>query len=844
MLQKDVPIRRVANADCYQRLSGRPQYSANRLGLVGVVTLMRTLFQDIKYGFRTLLQRPGFTFVAIVALALAIGASSAMFSVVNAVILKPLNFDDSENVAIIWESAPKLNFDIFTVSPANFFDWHNQAQSFEALAAYQRTQFTLTGFEAAERVPGAQVSADYFRLVKTPALVGRTLLPEEAAQGKDKVAVVSYGFWKQRFGADRAAVGRALMLNGESYTIVGVMPERFMYPTNTEIWTPMEINPTQGRGGHYLVAIGRLKPGVSMESASAEMKTIAANLEKAYPQTNDGWTTKLVNLHEEMIKDIRQSLYILLGAVGFVLLIACANVANLLLARGSDRSREMAVRTAMGASRVRIVRQLLTESVLLSFAGGTGGMALAYGVLSVLVRMAPPNLPRIQEATVDPTVLAFTVLVSLATGLGFGIFPAFQISRTNIHDALKEAARGSSTGIERHRVRNLLVVAEVALTIIVLIGAGLMIQSLGKLTGVNPGYDPQDVLTAQFNMPGVRYPNPEAQNAFMDRMRQRLSALPGATDVGTVSLLPLSGGSMVITYTIDDGRPPIPPQDQPSAAIRFITPGYFQALRVPMVKGRDFTEQDRAGTPQVVIINEALAHREFPNQDPLGKKMQIGYGNGNTPTAPNIVGVVKDMKITNIRGEAEPQYYLPFAQLPFSSVALTIRTSGSPSQLGNTLRSTMKELDPDIALFNIRPFEDVIATSISQARFNATLLSTFAAVALLLAAVGVYGVMAYSVTQRTHEIGIRLALGQDRGSIMKMILGRALLMAGIGVVAGIVGALELTRLMESMLFRVKASDPWTFAGVALALVFVAIVASYLPARRATRVDPMIALRYE
>ena len=806
---------------------------------------MKTLLQDIRYGFRTLFQKPSFTIAAILALGLAIGSSSAMFSVVNAVILKPLNFDDSENVVIIWESAPRLNFDTFTASPANFVDWRTQAKSFEYMAAYQRSQFTLTGTnDAAERVPGALVSSDYFKLMKTPAFLGRTLLPEEAAPGKDKVVLVSYGFWNRRLGADREVVGRQLVLNGEPYNIVGVMPDRFMYPTNTELWAPTDINVNQGRGGHYLVAIGRLKAGVTIDTATTEMKKISGDLSRAYPDSNDGWTTKVINLHDDIISGVRQSLYILLGAVGFVLLIACANVANLLLARGTDRNKEIAVRTAMGASRGRIMRQLLTESVILAIAGGVLGIILAYVALGTLVSMAPPTLPRVQETVMDRTVLAFAVALSLLTGVAFGILPAFQVSKTGLGDSLKDATRGSSGGSERHRVRRLLVVSEIALTIIVLVGAGLMLQSLGKLAGVDVGFNPKNVLTAQFNLSRIRYGTPEAQMALMDRVMERLSSLPGVTNAATTSALPLGGGSMVITYQIA-GRS-VPPQDQPSAAIRFITPNYFKALQVPMVKGREFTDQDRATSPAVILINEALARREFPNEDPLGKQMLVGYGNssddGQTPRT--IIGVVKDMRIISVRGNPEPQYYLPLGQMPFPNLAVALRTTGQPGSLASAVKNEMKNLDADIALFNVRPFEEVVAASIGQARFNASLLATFAGVALLLASVGVYGVMAYSVNQRTHEIGIRMALGQRRTSVLSMILREALILTGIGLVIGIIGAFALTRVMETMLFNVDPTDPVTFLEVSLVLIVVAALAGYFPARRATRVDPMIALRYE
>jgi putative ABC transport system permease protein len=805
---------------------------------------MAILMNDVRYGVRSLLQRPGFTLVAVVALGLAIGATSAMFSVVNSVILKPLHFDDSNNVTIVWESAPKLNFSTFTVSPANFVDWHAQAKSFETMAVYSRTQFTLTGQEAAERIPGAQVSADYFKLVKTPPLIGRTFSPDETQPGKDKVVVVSYGFWNRRMGAKASAVGSALMLNGEPYTVVGVMPQRFMYPSNSEIWAPIDVNISQGRGGHYLVALGRLRPGVAVETADAEMKKIAADLAKTYPPTNDGWTALVVNLQDDIVGDIRQSLYILLAAVGFVLLIACANVANLLLARGADRAKEMAVRTAIGASRGRIVRQLLTESVILSLLGGVLGIGLAYAALSAFVSMAPATLPRIQETTLDLTVLLFTIIVALTTGVGFGLFPAFQVTRTNLHDALKESSRGSSSGAERHRVRNLLVAGEVALTIVVLIGAGLLMQSLGKLIGVNPGFNPQNVLTAQFNLPRVTYATDEAQFSFMNRMLERFAALPGVTRLGTISTLPLSGGSMMISYDIG-GRAPRPPQEQPSGHIRFISPEYFETIQAPIVKGRNFTAQDRANSPRVVIINESLARREFPNGDPLGKQMIIGYGDNTKPQqTPVIVGVVRDMRIISVGGEVEPQYYLPVTQIPFSSVALALRTAGSPTQVSAALREAMKDLDPSIALYGVRAFEDVVAMSMAQTRFNATLLGTFAAVALLLASVGVYGVMAYSVNQRRHEIGIRLALGQTRSSILSMILRQGLQLAAAGAVIGIAGALALTRFLKTMLFNVNPTDLMTYAAVVAVLAAVAAGASLVPARRATRVDPVIALRSE
>jgi putative ABC transport system permease protein len=504
----------------------------------------------------------------------------------------------------------------------------------------------------------------------------------------------------------------------------------------------------------------------------------------------------------------------------------------------------MAVRTAMGASRSRIVRQLLTESIMLSLLGGVLGIGLAYAALSTFVTMAPANLPRIQETTLDLSVLIFTLIVALATGVGFGVFPAFQISRTNLHDALKESSRGSSAGVERHRVRNILVVGEVALTIVVLIGAGLLMQSLGKLIGINPGFNPRNVLTAQFNLPQVTYSTGEAQFSFISRMLERLAALPGVTRVGTISTLPLAGGSMMISYHIG-GRPPRPPQEQPSGHIRFISPEYFETIQAPMVKGRNFTAQDRGNSPPVVIINESLARREFPNEDPLGKQMIIGYGNDARPQqTPLIVGVVRDMRINSVRGEVEPQYYLPVAQIPFSSVSVTLRAAGTPTQVSASLRAAMKDLDSNIALYNVRAFEDVVATSMAQTRFNATLLGTFAAVALLLATVGVYGVMAYSVNQRRHEIGIRLALGQTRSSILSMVLGQGLQLAAVGAALGIAGALALTRFLETMLFNVNPTDLTTYAAVVALLAVVAAGASLIPARRATRVDPVIALRSE
>ena len=797
------------------------------------------LIQDLHFALRTLRQRPAVTVVAIIALGLAIGSTTAMFSVVNAVLLKPLNFDDPERVVIIWESNPKAGLEIFTASPANFLDWQNQNTVFAGISAYNAGAATLTGIDGtAERVTRATVSDQFFQVVRTPAQLGRTLLREDAEEGKDVVAVISHGYWINRFGGDASVLGRNILLDGRSFLIVGVMPESFMYPANTDIWIPLRLAGSTVRGGHTLQTIARLKDGVTVETARAEMKTIAGRLEKEYPETNENWTTLVFDLRQFIVRDLRGTLLVLMGAVGFVLLIACANVANLLLARASDRMKEIAVRTALGAGRLRVLRQLLTENIVLALAGGALGIVLAWIGLRALLSMAPANLPRLNETELNAPVLAFTILLSMLTGIVFGIFPALHLSRGNVGETLKDATRGSSGGAERHRLRSLLVVSEIALTIVVTAGAGLMIQSLNQLQGVDPGFNPKNILTVQLNLPSPRY-GPQEIPPFLDRLLERVAALPGVTHAATTSQLPLTGPGATLIYAID-GRAPAAIQDWPNAQIRWVTPELFQTLQITLLQGREFTPQDGSTASPVVIINEALARRAFPGEEALGKRVIMA------PNAPpkEIVGIVRNTQEVNLSETQRALIYLPILQNPNPNIRLVVKARRDLAGLANPIRREVASLDKDLATFNIRTMEEVVGFSLAQTRFTSTLLGIFAVVALILAAVGIYGVMSYSVNQRTHEFGIRMALGAERRDVLNMVLRNALFLSALGAVVGTAGAFALTRLLAGMLFQVNPADPVTLGAVALFLIVVAIIASTIPAHRATKIDPMIALRYE
>jgi putative ABC transport system permease protein len=798
-----------------------------------------------------LTRRPGFTVVAVLALALGIGANSAIFSVVNAVLLRPLPYDEPERLVMVWERRPRQNRDAGPVSPADFLDWQAQSQSFASMAAYWPTEFNLTGVGEPEQISSQLVTPAFFEVLKVKAALGRTLLPEADQPGGQHVVVLSHGLWQRRFGADPGVVGRALTLNDESFTVVGVMPQGFQYPDkSTEMWTiPKQVlpetsltgkpDPTLARSLHYLSVIARLREGVSVGQSQAEMEAIASRLEQQYPTENTGHTARVVSLHEQLVGDVRPALLVLLGAVGFVLLIACANVANLLLARAAARHKEMSIRTALGAGRLRLIRQMLTESGLLSCLGGACGLLLALWGVDLLVWLSPENLPRLGEIGLDARVVGFTFAVSVLTGLVFGLAPALQASRLDLVSSLKEGGRSSQEGFGRHRMRSLLIVLEVALALVLLVGAGLMLRSFQRIQQVDPGFNPNNVLALEISLPRSKYPRKEQIRNFYNQVTERVSTLPGVESVAATWMLPLSGQDAGRGFDIEGYSPA--PNERVNAAFSAVTPRYFRTMEIPVRAGREFTEQDGPTGQSVVIVNETLAQRYFPGGDALGKRIKL---RGDDNPWLTIVGVASDVKHTELTAQPRMQMYLSSLQTPFPFMNVVVRTTVDPASLTAAVRQEVWAIDPAQPVASAETMQQLISNSVARARFNTLLLGVFSVVALLLAAIGLYGVMAYSVTQRTHEIGIRMALGAQGRDVLRLVLRQGMTLAFLGVLTGLAAAFALTRVMASLLYGVTATDPLTFAAVALVLSLVALLATIIPARRATKVDPMVALRYE
>jgi putative ABC transport system permease protein len=806
---------------------------------------MRTIWQDVKFGVRVLLKSPGFAFVAVLVVALGIGANTAIFSVVNAVLLRPLPFDAPERLVRVFGTNPQRNSFSRPYSYLNFSDLRAQNGSLESLAAYSGTSAALSGAETPEQITGVLASGDIFRVLKTKPLLGRLLSPEDEKPGGSPVAVISYGLWRRRFGSDANVVGRQLRLDGREREIIGVTPADFRFEFVTDaadFWTPIDPQASgfQSRGAIFLEVIGRLKPGVSIEQAQADMGGIMGRLQQAYPNPNAGIGIRLAGAREELVGDLRPTLLVLLGAVGCVLLIACANVANLLLARAAGRGREMAVRVALGASRGRIVRQLLTESTMLACVGGLLGLLFAVWGVSLLSSFIPADVPRFDETNLDLRVLGFTLAASVLTGMLFGLAPAIHSSKLDMNEALKEGGRSATEGRGRNRVRSLLIVSEVALSLVLLVGAGLLIKSFVKLRNTDPGFDPRNTLTASLSLASVRYEKDEQITSFYDQLIERVRALPGVESVGAVSPLPLSGNGMSYSFVLLD-RPEPPPGQGLSASARFITPDYFRAMAIPLRKGRVFTDQDKTGTPPVLVVNEAFARRYLPGEEPLGKRMRLGFGR----IEGEIVGVVGDVRGNSLSVPGGPEYYIPQSHAASSDMSLVVRTGTSdPSALAPALRGVLREMDKDQPLYEVRTMSALVSRSVARQRFSMTLIGVFAALALSLAAVGIFSVMSFLVAQRTHEIGIRMALGAQGRDILRMVVGHGMTLTLVGVGLGLAGAFALTRLMSSLLFGVSATDPVTFGGVAALLAAVALLACYVPARRATRVDPMVALRHD
>ncbi len=810
---------------------------------------MSALVQDLRYGLRILLKRPGFTIIALVTLALGIGANTAVFSVVNAVLLRPLPFPQSERLVYVWESLRSDPSVTDSMSPYDFTELHEHNQSFDAYFAYRNTSNALTGEGMPESLNVVEASADFGRTMGIPAALGRIFTADEDQPGRNRVAVISDGLWKRRFGASAQVIGQSIQLNGEPCTVIGVMPASFNFPSpEVELWKPMAIDLSKyTRGSAFLQSVARLKDGVTVEQAQADVQAIAARLEQQYPNSNRDVSFKPVLLRTQLVGEIEKPLMILFGAVVLVLLIACVNVANLVLGRATARWKEIALRSALGASRWSLVRMLLTESVLLAVMGGAAGLLLAAYGIDALTKINPDAIPSRHQVTMDGFVIVFTFAMSLVTGVLFGLVPAWQATGTNLNRALREDSR-SATGTGRLRlIRSGLVVAEVGLSLVLLAGAGLLLQSFWKLLHVNPGFRPENVATCQVTLPRVKYPEFQQRTDFYRRVLDDLRALPGVESAAAVTAVPFGGSRGQSSFSID-AHPTPPDSNGPIADRHQASPGYFQTVGIPLIKGRDFSDADDPAHPGVVIINETAARQFWPDQDPIGQRITIGlpdeiklYGK---LVSREIIGVVGNVKHERLNEPFQPEIYLPVWQLPAEGMALVVRGQARAESLINGMRDAVQSVDKDQPIRRARLLDSTIARSVAPQRFVTMLLMLFAGIALLLAGVGIYGVMSHTVAQRTHEIGIRMALGASSSDVLRLVVGQGMLLAVSGLGVGLVAALALTRLMKSLLFNISASDPITFAAIAVLLGIVALAACYLPARRAARVDPMVALRYE
>ena len=806
------------------------------------------LCRDVRFGLRMLLKTPGFTVVAVATLALSIGANTAIFSLVNGVLLRPLPFPDAQRIIYIEGKNPAAGISESNISFLDFTDWSQQTDLFASTAAYWTGEAHL-GADGAEpeRVPRAGVTTGFFSVLGVQPVLGRTFVPEDDKGWPQSVAIISHGLWKRRFGSDPAIVGKQVQMSSMPLTIIGVMRPGFEYPEQTQIWVPTAVNlRDEPRDNRVWSAIARLNAGVDLKQAQTRLSTINAKLDKQFHATNKGWDVTLSTLQERLVREVKPSLLALLGAVGFVLLIACANVANLLLARGAARQKEMAIRAAMGASRSRVLRQMLTESILLSAIGGVAGLALSIWLTHVLMSMLPEGAPRLEHVAIDYRVLAFALGVSALTGILFGIVPALQASKLNLTSALKEGGR-SGEGHRRTTARSLLLIGEVALSLMLLVGAGLLIKSFLRLQEVRLGFNPCNVLTAHLSLQGPKYEKGQQYVEFFRQLKERLEAEPGVQAVGASVNLPLEPtGYAIGRGFIPEGRP-LTVNESKDAMFSTITGDYFRALQIPLISGRFFEPRDNVDGPKVVIINETTAKRNFGSPAAaIGKRLSIWAAfrgqRRDEKFMREIVGVVGDTKTGSLTGEGDMQIYVPHAQdSQWNFMGLVVRTAGDPAAFATTLRREVQAIDKDQPVYNVRTMNDVVANSLGTRRVSMQLFTVFAIAALLLAAVGIYGVMAYSVTQRTQEIGIRMALGAQKSDILRLVVRQGVTLTLIGVIAGLAGAFALTRVIANLLFGVGASDPVTFTAISLLLIFVALLACYLPARRATKLDPLIAL---
>ena len=798
---------------------------------------MGVFLQDLRYGVRMLFKYPGFTLAAVLILVLGIGANTAIFSVVNATLLRPLPYPQPERLVTLrsQESLPDLE------------DIKEQSQSIEAFGGAVMQPQDFTGEAEPVQVQAALVNADLFKALGVEPALGRIISPAEDRDGAERVVVLSHGFWMRHFAGDRNVIGSPIPLSGNNYTVIGVMRPDFTMPLEIpDVWVALRVaNPVAAkvRGVHFLRTYLRLKPGVTLAQAQAEMDGINGWLAQTYPDENKERNRRLTPLHERIIGEARPALLILFGAVGLVLLVACANFSSLLLARSAARQQELAIRSALGAVRTRLVRQVLTESLLLAILGGAGGLVLAMWGVDLLMALKPADFPLVATVSIDRWVLAFTFGVSVLTGIVFGLVPALSSSRLNMNEVLKEGGRSATGGVARQRVRSLLVVSELALALMLLIGAGLLIKGFWRLRAVDPGFSPENLLTMRIELPESRYKEIPTQTQFRQNLLDRVNSLPGV-QAAMVSELPLSGEQLTHNFIID-GRPPLAVGEEPELNVRNVGGDYFHTMKIPIIQGRDITAQDRAEAPMVGVVNESFVHQYFPDENPLGKR--IRWARGETPQWMTIVGIVGDVKHFGLNQPEEPAFYYSYFQSehPWKRwMYLIVRSKEDPAALANQVKSEIWAVDKQLPVTKIKLMTEVMSASIASQRFNLTLMSIFAITALLLAAVGIYGVIAFSVTQRSHEIGIRIALGAQTADVLRLVIWQGLKLALIGVGIGLAGAFAITRLMSSLLFGVSATDPATFIAIAALLTAVALLASYVPARRATRVDPMVALRYE
>jgi putative ABC transport system permease protein len=810
---------------------------------------MGTLWQDIRFGFRTLAKSPGFTAIAIVALALGIGANTAIFSIADAFLLKPINIPDPEHLVIAGEMAPQQTTDLNSVAPANYRDWQEQARTFEVMGADQWDEVNLTGIGAPEKIQGFLVSINFFELCSARPLYGRVFLSGEDQPGHDNVVVLSQILWERRFGADPKIIGQNIHLDGKPYNVVGIMPRKFVFPQTVELWLPMALKPDewQQRNNHTLMVIGKLKPGETLKSANAELRTIARRLADTYPATNRGWSARAVGIREfEVGDETRSYTFLLLGGVGFVLLIVCANVANLQFVRAASRQKELAIRVALGGSRWRMVRQLLTESMITSFAGAALGLLFAQWSIHTVLRYMPAEvakyIPGWYDIRLDSRALIFTILAAVVAGLMSGILPAFQSSRLDINETLKEGGRSSSAGRGRHRLRNALVIVQVTLATVLLILSGLLVRGFHTMLDLNNGFRPESLLTMRVNLPDTRYAKTEQWRQFFDQALDHLSALPGVQSAAETSWVPFGDGGATQPFSIQE-KPWRDASEMPISASLVVSSNYLDMMRIPLLQGRTVTAQDGPDTESVTVISQSLARAFFPNDSPIGQHIKIGAADSKNPWM-TIVGIVGNVKMQWIDTRPTYAFYRPYKQLARPYGSFVLRTSGDPMLLASGARAAVAAVDPEEALIDVMPMSKVVSNSIIGLAYVSVMMGVMGLMALLLSALGVYGVMAFTVTERTHEIGVRMALGAQTSNVIRLVVGKGLLLTGLGLAIGLPIAFVSSRLLASLIYGVGAFDLPTFAGVSVILFAVVTVACWFPARRATRVDPIVALRYE